>query len=286
MIDDLNKLNPGDQAKLVKQFTHYGTVIRGVMLEMKPEEVTTFVQWAMQVFPETKAAIVSSISPKDIADTVPKTKGLGIKLNVPKTIDRSFLIGDKHWNHPMLYKAFLEINDEVTKEDYVAAMRTAKITIKSLDYPPSNLPVVMLKELPAAKLRQLLVLKDGFLTYPTGTDQTSINRRVILSLALKKNPSNWGLNISMQHYTGIVRLNAQLKNPLPELEIATEPMTEELFRMLKTGLSPRHINDKGHYNYPLIQMELYMFHNVFYKPAMEELMPKPSIQEQIKRVTS
>lgn len=73
------------------------------------------------------------------------------------------------------------------------------------------------------------------------------------------------------------------QTPPPPLTLEPQPLTEVAAQSLKTSLTARHLNSRGHYNYELIQAELLATFDIWYRPEARDLMPKALIPTHISK---
>lgn len=216
------------------------------------------------------------------------------ELTVPEGIDKNFLLGVRSWDHTKLHKAFAAVNPIVTKEAYLKALKKAKIFISSL--PEAGKPKVMLGEVTPTMINTVFKQFQGCWQFPTATkEKKQKNRASFFFLFLDTTEvqeegntfTNWYVKNNMAEYINL-RATAPFSDysinrygQLPWIDLGEVQISDDILHILKTGLSPRHLLKNGHYNYDLIQAELYVFHNVWHKPKPKELMSKSLIKNHL-----
>ena len=213
-------------------------------------------------------------------------------LNVPDGIDTSFLLAKGRWDHAKLHQAFSTVNPIVTKEAYLKALKKAKIFISTL--PEAGKEKVMLGEITPDMIKTVFKQHQGEWQFPTSTrDKKSRNRATFFFLFLDTTtvPSEdneftrWYVKSNISEYCNLRETapfsdtNINNEGQLPWIDLGEDKVTADIYHVLKTGLSSRHLTKNGHYNYELIQAELYAFHNVWYKPKPKDLMSRSLIHE-------
>ena len=211
-----------------------------------------------------------------------KPKEVVLKLKVPE-LDSSFANGN-NWDYDMLYDAFAAVN--ITKEGMQAALKNTHI--KDLLEPKEAL-----REVNIPTVETFLTYKRQEWVYPTKQNFPDNRKRkfkqAAFHLALIKtsvmeegNPQNqWYVNPNLRtnkRTAPFSDYHINRSGELPDFDPEDTPITNEVRKLLKTGLSKRHLTKDGKYNIILIQLELYCYHNVWFKPSAKDLMPKASIK--------
>lgn len=212
-------------------------------------------------------------------------------LNVPEGIDTSFLAARGRWDHTKLHQAFSTVNAVVTKDAYLKALKKAKIFISTL--PEAGKEKVMLGEITPGMIKTVFKQHQGAWQFPPAIkDKRSRNRATFFFLFLEattvhdegRTYTQWYVKSNISEYANLRETAAfseteiNRERSLPWIDLEEVPMTKDIHHVLKTGLSSRHLTKNGHYNYDLIQAELYVFHNVWYKPKPKDLMSRSLIK--------
>jgi len=207
---------------------------------------------------------------------------------VAPLLTRKYVVGAK-WNYPLLEKDFKELNNRYVPLDEIKKF-TKKARINAL--PELDQLVEMLEPVPLEGLAKVFEVSKGTWHYST----THKVRQAAMHLFMQETTVEdeegyvskaWFPKSTLHDLIDVPRTKLPFSSidinryGLPEFDsLLTEP-NELALNILKTGLSSRHlVRSNNHYNYALIQLELYMQTGIYYKPLSKQLMPKHLINVQ------
>lgn len=199
-------------------------------------------------------------------------------------LDTSYLkAGDRPlWDYDnKLTPLFEEHNPLVTREGIKKYFDLNKISIKKLANPVDN--PVPLKELDQNQVDKAFTRARGNWVYPKDLGGQLLMHAFLtpVNASDEGRPfTNWavkdGTPVRLKITTGFDDHHINDNGTLPSLDlgdiIQTE-LTPQAKASLLSKLESRHLKDNGHFNYPLIQMELAKTFQIWYLPKHEELMP-------------
>jgi hypothetical protein len=161
----------------------------------------------------------------------------------------------KYWDYPKIMKEFNVPNLEETKR----LVRNTKIKIADTELTPAELKTVT--------VRSIYLDDDDFFVLPDPLFYIFLQPRV-------NHAPYYAIKHTLNHICTIKGWHKA--NPPTPPELATPDKAQA--NQLRAGLSKRHLTKQGHYNYDLIQLEMFAEHKKLLDVRNSRLTPKAKIE--------
>ena len=158
----------------------------------------------------------------------------------------------KFWDYPKIMKDFNVPSLEETKR----LVRNTKIKITDTELTPATLRPVTVKS--------IYLDDEGFFVLPDP----------LFYIFLHTKKGLYAVKHTLNHICTIKGWHKANPPTPPSLETPNEAQANQL----RAGLSGRHLTKQGHYNYDLIQLEMFAEHKILLDVRNSNLTPKSRIK--------